>query len=54
MFLRKDLFMKILLLLLCGKKERNCLMREFKVALAMAMVDLIALAIKLLLTLLLK
>ena len=45
--------MEILLRFLVTNGE-TVLMKEFKMALAMAMVDLIALAIKLLLTLLLK
>ena len=53
MFLRKDLFMKILLRFLATNGE-DILMKEFKMALAMAMVDMIALAAKLLITLLVK
>ena len=53
MFLRKDLYMKILLRFLVTNGE-DILMEEFKMALAMAMVDMIALAVKLLITLLVK
>ena len=53
MFLRKDLYMKILLRFLVTNGE-DILMKEFKMALAMAMVDMIALAVKLLIALLVK
>ena len=52
-FLRKNLYMKILLRFLVANGE-DILMKEFKMAFAMAMVDMIALAVKLLITLLVK
>mgnify|MGYP000405267649 CR=1 FL=1 len=53
MFLKENLYMKILLRFLVTNGE-DILMKEFKMALAMAMVDMIALAVKLLITLLVK
>ena len=53
MFLKENLYMEILLHFLVTNGE-DILMKEFKMALAMAMVDMIALAVKLLITLLVR